>query len=198
MRVRTAHVVLKGRHRLEYCKFCGDPRYKLIRDLDPQHKKSPYAVLRYLPLTPRLQRLCDSPTMAQHMTWHSCHQTEEGSMCYPSDVEAWRDFDQLYPDFVVETCNVRLALCTDGFAPHGQFKRTHSYWPVILTPYNLSPGMCMKSEYMFLTMVFPRLSNPKFLIDIYLEQLIEESSYRFACFLCICFVLGLMKIANFM
>ncbi|KAL0289722.1 UNVERIFIED_CONTAM: hypothetical protein Sradi_7067600 [Sesamum radiatum] len=43
---------------MEYCKFCGDPRYKPTRDRNPRRKKSPYAVLRYLPLTPRLQILC--------------------------------------------------------------------------------------------------------------------------------------------
>ncbi|KAL0290178.1 UNVERIFIED_CONTAM: hypothetical protein Sradi_7055500 [Sesamum radiatum] len=30
---------------MEYCKFCGDPRYKATRDRNPR-KKSPYAVLR--------------------------------------------------------------------------------------------------------------------------------------------------------
>ncbi|KAL0354251.1 UNVERIFIED_CONTAM: hypothetical protein Sangu_1006400 [Sesamum angustifolium] len=74
----------------------------------------------------------------------------------------------------MESCNVRLALCTDGFAPHGQYERTYSCWPIIFTPYNLPSEMCMKPEYMFLTMVIPRPSNPKHHIDVYLEQLIEE------------------------
>ncbi|KAL0409176.1 UNVERIFIED_CONTAM: hypothetical protein Sradi_1852000, partial [Sesamum radiatum] len=141
---------------------------------NPQRKKSPYAVLRYLPLIPRLQRLYASPATAKYMTWHACHQTEEGSMCHPSDAEAWRHFDKSYPDFAVEPHNVRLALCTDGFAPHGQYGRTYSCWPVILTPYNFPPGMCMKPEYMFLTMVIPGPSNPKRCIDVYLEPLIKE------------------------
>ncbi|KAL0290417.1 UNVERIFIED_CONTAM: hypothetical protein Scaly_2671400 [Sesamum calycinum] len=34
--------------------------------------------------------------------------------------------------------------------------------------------MCMSFEYMFLTMVIPNLSNPKCLIDVYMEPLIEE------------------------
>ncbi|KAK4402397.1 hypothetical protein Sango_0980400 [Sesamum angolense] len=33
--------------------------------------------------------------------------------------------------------------------------------------------MCMSSEYMFLTMVMPDTSNPKRLIDVYLEPLIQ-------------------------
>ncbi|KAL0325046.1 UNVERIFIED_CONTAM: hypothetical protein Sradi_5073900 [Sesamum radiatum] len=34
--------------------------------------------------------------------------------------------------------------------------------------------MCMKSEYMFLTMVIPGPSNPKRLIDVYLQPLIDD------------------------
>ncbi|KAL0278016.1 UNVERIFIED_CONTAM: hypothetical protein Sradi_7304200 [Sesamum radiatum] len=95
-------------------------------------------------------------------------------MCHPSDAEAWRHFDKSYPDFAVEPRNVRLALCIDGFAPYGQYGRTYSCWPVILTAYNFSPGMCMKPEYMFLTIVIPGPSNPKCFINIYLEPLIKE------------------------
>ncbi|KAK4389779.1 hypothetical protein Sango_2314900 [Sesamum angolense] len=73
---------------MEYCKFCDDPRYKPTRDRYPHCKKSPYVVLRYLPLTPCLQRLYASPATAEHMTWHASHVTEEDSMCHPSHVEA--------------------------------------------------------------------------------------------------------------
>ncbi|KAL0444547.1 UNVERIFIED_CONTAM: hypothetical protein Slati_2177400 [Sesamum latifolium] len=108
------------------------------------------------------------------MTWHANHQTDEGSMYHPFDAEAWRHFDRTHPNFAAELHNVRLSLCMDGFTPHGQYSRTYSYWPVILTPYNLLLEMCMSYEYMFLTMVIPGPSNPKCLIDIYLEPLIEE------------------------
>ncbi|KAL0415909.1 UNVERIFIED_CONTAM: hypothetical protein Slati_3422800 [Sesamum latifolium] len=95
----------------------------------------------------------------EDITWHVCHQIQEGSMCHPSDVEAWRHFDRSYPNSAVEPCNVRLPLCTNGFTPHEQYERTYSCWSVILTPYNLPTEMCMKSEYMFLTMVIPGPSN---------------------------------------
>ncbi|KAL0361179.1 UNVERIFIED_CONTAM: hypothetical protein Sradi_3802400 [Sesamum radiatum] len=39
---------------LEYCKFCGEARYKPTRDHNPNYTKTPYAVLRYLPITPCL------------------------------------------------------------------------------------------------------------------------------------------------
>ncbi|KAL0303178.1 UNVERIFIED_CONTAM: hypothetical protein Sradi_6185900 [Sesamum radiatum] len=44
----------------------------------------------------------------------------------------------------------------------------------MITLYNLSPGMCMSFEYIFLTMVVIGPSNLKRLIDVYLEPLIEE------------------------
>ncbi|KAL0378681.1 UNVERIFIED_CONTAM: hypothetical protein Sradi_3173600 [Sesamum radiatum] len=53
---------------LEYCKFCGDARYKPTRGRVPCRKKSPYAVLRYLLFTSRLQRLYSSRSTAGHMT----------------------------------------------------------------------------------------------------------------------------------
>ncbi|KAL0420330.1 UNVERIFIED_CONTAM: hypothetical protein Slati_3055900 [Sesamum latifolium] len=109
---------------LDYCKFCGGARYKPTRVRNPNRKNTPYAVLRYLPITPRLQRLYVSKTTAEQMTWHATHQIEEGSMCHPSDAEAWRHFDRTHPDFAAEPHNVRLGLCTDGFAPHGQYGRT--------------------------------------------------------------------------
>ncbi|KAL0373495.1 UNVERIFIED_CONTAM: hypothetical protein Sradi_3265200 [Sesamum radiatum] len=135
---------------LEYCKLSGDPRYKPTRDRNSKRKKSPYAILRYFPLTPQLQRLYASPAAAEHMKWHACHQTKEGSTSHPSDVEVWRHFDESYLDFAVEPRNARLALCTDGFTPQGQYGRTYSCWPVNLTPYNIPPEMCMKPRYMFL------------------------------------------------
>ncbi|KAL0453664.1 UNVERIFIED_CONTAM: hypothetical protein Slati_1344500 [Sesamum latifolium] len=103
---------------LEYCKFCGDARNKPTRGQDPCQKKSPYAVLWYLPLTPRLQRLYSSRSTTEHMTWHATYQTEEGSMCHPSDAEARKHFDQMYPDFAEEPRNVWLGLCTDDFMLH--------------------------------------------------------------------------------
>ncbi|KAL0401328.1 UNVERIFIED_CONTAM: hypothetical protein Slati_4162700 [Sesamum latifolium] len=108
------------------------------------------------------------------MTWHANHQTEEGSICHPSDADAWRHFDRTHPNFAAEPRNVRLDLCTDGFALHGQYGRTYSCWPIILTPYNLPLGMCMSSEYIFPMMVNPGPSDPKRLIDVYMEPLIEE------------------------
>ncbi|KAK4383736.1 hypothetical protein Sango_2749400, partial [Sesamum angolense] len=74
-------------------------------------------------------------------------------MCHPSDAEAWKHFDETHPDFATKPRYVRLGLCVDSFAPH---------------------GMCMKPEYMFLTLIIPDPANPQRLIDVYLLPLIEE------------------------
>ncbi|KAL0378547.1 UNVERIFIED_CONTAM: hypothetical protein Sradi_3160200, partial [Sesamum radiatum] len=76
--------------------------------------------------------------------------------------------------FALELYSFKLGLCTYGFAQHSQYGRTYSYWPIILTLYNLLLEICTKSKYMLLTMVIHDPSNPKCLVDLYLEPLIEE------------------------
>ncbi|KAL0437416.1 UNVERIFIED_CONTAM: hypothetical protein Sradi_0449500 [Sesamum radiatum] len=73
---------------LEFCKFCGHARYKPVKGQKPHRKRFAYAILRYLPITPRLQRLYTSRTIAEHISWHATHETENEVMCHPSDVEA--------------------------------------------------------------------------------------------------------------
>ncbi|WMV45287.1 hypothetical protein MTR67_038672 [Solanum verrucosum] len=78
-----------------------------------------------------------------------------GVLSHPSDGEAWKHFDNVYPDFASEPRNVRLGLCSDGFTPFSNNASPYSYWPVFLTPYNLPPEMCMTSPYIFLSCVIP-------------------------------------------
>ncbi|KAK4381831.1 hypothetical protein Sango_2930700 [Sesamum angolense] len=87
-------------------------------------------------------------------------------------VEAWRHFNRTHKHFALKPRNVRLGI--DGFASHGQYGLTYLCWLVILTSYSVLPRICMKSEYIFLTMVIPGLSNPKHMIDMYVKLLIEE------------------------
>ncbi|KAL2228725.1 UNVERIFIED_CONTAM: hypothetical protein Sindi_1852200 [Sesamum indicum] len=120
----------------DYCIFCGEARYKLTRTRNPNRKKTAYTSLRYLPITPHLQRLYASEAIDEQMTWHANNLTKEGSVFNPSDADAWRHFDRAYPHFVVEPRNVRLSFWTDGRAPHGQYGRTYSCRPITLTAYN--------------------------------------------------------------
>jgi hypothetical protein len=115
-----------------------------------------------------------SPRTAEHMTWHQSHDAVDGVMVHPSDGEAWKHFNSVHPHFSAESRNVCRGLCTDEFNPFGSSTAPYSCWPVILTVYNLPPGMCMKLEFMFLSMVIPGLSNPGRNIDVCLGPLIDE------------------------
>ena len=95
-------------------------------------------------------------------------------MTHPSHAEAWRYFDEMHPDFAADPRNVRLGLCSDGFTPNREFNSGYSCWPVVVTPYNLPPAMCMKDPYMFLTCLIPSPKNPKANIDVYMQPLIDE------------------------
>jgi hypothetical protein len=80
----------------------------------------------------------------------------------------------VHPHFSTESRNVRPGLCTDGFNPFGSFAAPYSCWLIILTIYNLPPGMCMRPEFMFLSIVIPGPSSPGQNIDICLHLLIDK------------------------
>ncbi|KAM3343683.1 hypothetical protein P3S68_025773 [Capsicum galapagoense] len=158
---------------LTSCKFCSKPRYKRCVE-SRKRKLVSYKRMYYFPLILRLQRLYASHAIAADMRWNHEHKKENGVMRHPSDSEAWKHFNESHSFFAAEPRNVRLELCTDGFQPFSQSGRKYSSWPVIVTSYNLPPGMCMKDAYMFLTIIVPGPTNPKHKIDAYLQPLIKE------------------------
>ncbi|XP_073295278.1 uncharacterized protein [Primulina huaijiensis] len=160
---------------LTKCKMCGHPRYRPQKRGTRKNKKDiSFKIMYYFPLTRRLQRLYASTTTAKHMRWHHEHVHGGDAMCHPSDSVAWKHLDEKYPSFAKESRNVRLGLSADGFQPFGQSGKQYSSWPIILTPYNLPPWMCMKDQYMFLTVLVPGPKNPKEKIDVFMQPLIAE------------------------
>ncbi|WJX35324.1 hypothetical protein P8452_23334 [Trifolium repens] len=141
---------------LDCCKFCEEPRYCGKKNSRASRRKPvPRKSMFYLPIVSRLQ--------------------SSGELRHPSDGLAWKHFDLANPDFASEPRNVRLGLCSDGFTPYTQVSATpYSCWPVIVTPYNLPPEMCMSKPYMFLSAVIPGPSSPTVGIDIYLQPLIDD------------------------
>ena len=157
--------------RWDTCQFCGAERWK------PRYKrrrtKVPYSRMWYLPIADRLKRMYQSKKTAAAMRWHAEHQAKDREMCHPSDAAEWKNFQGIHPQFAEEPRNDYLGLCTDGFNPFGM-SHNHSLWPVILTPYNLPPGMCMKTEYLFLTILNSGPKHPRASLDIFLKPLIAE------------------------
>ena len=75
----------------------------------------------------------------------------QGMLRHPFDGKACKHFNKKHPSFVSDPRNVRLSLCSDGFNPYIQASSSsYSCWPMIVTPYNLPPEMCMTKPYMFL------------------------------------------------
>lgn len=126
---------------MDVCSICGAQRYigKTVRG-----QKIPKKVLFYFPIGPRLQRLYETKNVAEHMMCHHEHPHIEGFMEHPGDGEAWKHLDAIFSEFASEPRNVRLGLCTDGFAPFAHYGQSYSCWPVIITPCNPPPWVCMK------------------------------------------------------
>jgi hypothetical protein len=140
-----------------------------------KYKDVPAKRMLYFPIIPRLQRLYASTESAAEMKWHHKNKNNSNILRHPSDGKAWKHFDDVYPDFAMEPRNVRLGLCADGFTPYIQVSASpYSCWPVIVTPYNLPPEMCMTKPYLFLTCLIPGPKNPKEKIDVYLQPLIDD------------------------
>jgi hypothetical protein len=108
---------------LEQCPVCGESRWKVNQ---VGRKKVPHKVLRYFPIISRLQRLFISKQRAKIVRWHKERVQVENEMRHPADDNAWKDFDDTYPDFADDARNLRLAIATDGFKPFGQMTNSYS------------------------------------------------------------------------
>ncbi|XP_050387117.1 uncharacterized protein LOC126803351 [Argentina anserina] len=165
----------KNKAHLHKCDECGVSRYKdAVVEEGEQQKKVSAKVLRYFPLTPRLQRLYMSRHTSENMVWHGTKKPNDDCMRHPADSPAWKEVDKLYPSFASDFRNVRLGLASDGFNPFGHLSTSHSTWPVVLTVYNLPPWLCMKKPYIILSLLIPGPKAPGMDIDVYLAPLIDE------------------------
>jgi len=83
----------------------------------------------YLPIISRLKRLFASMETVDQMTWHYDNRKDSNVLRHPCDGQAWKHFDRVHANFVVEPRNVRLGLCSDGFNPYIQASaRPYSCW----------------------------------------------------------------------
>ena len=82
--------------------------------------------------------------------------------------------NSVHKDFASNIQNVYFGLCTDRFSPFGMSRRQYSLWPVILTPYNLPPKMCMERKFFFMSILIHGPKHLKRSFDVFLQPLIEE------------------------
>ncbi|KAL5647773.1 hypothetical protein ACJX0J_042128, partial [Zea mays] len=159
------------------CLKCGQFRFvEVVNDegekvmTDVAHKQ-----LRYLSLTPRVKQMFLSKKTVVHMRWHKEGVRDNDDLIvHPSDGDAWKALDMFDPDFAADPRNARIGLATDGFRPFGQMASSYSCWTVFVIPYNLPPSLCMKYEFIFLSLIIPGLDYPGKNLNVMLKHLIEE------------------------
>ncbi|XP_074369192.1 uncharacterized protein LOC141710524 [Apium graveolens] len=155
------------------CDICKRDRYKVQKD--PKKQKIPRKILRYFPITTRLQRLFMAEKTAKCMRWHHDRVIVEGQLSHPADGDEWKQFDRRFTRFSKEIRNVRLGLSTDGFDPfRDAHAKEYTVWPVVIVVYNLPPSMCTKAPYMFMPLLIPGPTDPTKDLHVYLRPLIDE------------------------
>ncbi|XP_045809825.1 uncharacterized protein LOC123904179 [Trifolium pratense] len=126
------------------CKFCQEPRYRVTRNSRSVRRKP----------IPR-KAMFYLPIISRLQRLYASMQTTSKMTWHRENYERRK--------------------MSDGFTPYTQVSATpYSCWPVLVTPYNLPPDMCMSKPYMFLAVVIPGPSSPTVGIDIYLQPLIDD------------------------
>jgi hypothetical protein len=92
----------------------------------------------------------------------------------PANGTQWKNFDLQYPEFSVESRNIRFPLSTDGMNPFGENRIVHSTWPVILVMYNIPTWLCHKRKYLMLSILIQGPKQAGIDIDVFLESLMED------------------------
>jgi len=149
-------VLFRGDYaKMDTCPTCGQSRWKETdssKDVESSstgdgQKRFPRKILRYFPLTPRLQRLYMRESTSTLMRWHKEGLVHDGKMRHLADSLAWKHLDVVEKKFASEPRNVSLGLASDGFNPFGMLNVAYTTWPVIIIPYNLPPWFCLKQSY---------------------------------------------------
>lgn len=172
--VRDCCLFRKELEHAVHCPHCGASRWKVDKDTKKIHEGIPAKVLRYFPVIPRFRRMFKNAEMAEQLTWHDTHKSQDGMMRHPVDSLAWKNIDSNWASFASEPRNLRLGLSSDGFNPFGDFSSRYSCWPVILVTYNLPPSLCMSKEHLMLTLLIPGPKQPGNDIDVYLQPLVDD------------------------
>ncbi|XP_060970192.1 uncharacterized protein LOC133037268 [Cannabis sativa] len=150
-----------------FCPICNTSRY--VRN------KIPHKRLRWFPIKDRLKRLFSSKHTSKDMRWHKeVRKEEDGILRHPADGLAWKHFDEVYPEFAVDSRSVRMGLASDGFNPFSNMTSTYSLWPVILIPYNMPPWASTNGTNYLMSLLIPGPKSPGKDYDVFLKPLIEE------------------------
>ncbi|KAL3691389.1 hypothetical protein R1sor_005040 [Riccia sorocarpa] len=97
------------------CPECQTSRYRT----DTQGKTIPRKVLRRFPIIPRLRHMFRCRPLADMMTWHKEHRSDDGFMRLVVDSPAVQHVEQTWPEFRRDPRHLRFGLASDGVSPYG-------------------------------------------------------------------------------
>lgn len=161
----------------KYCRECGSSRYLEVVGEDGEKRQLaiPAKVIRYLHFIERLQRLFLTEESAKMMKWHKQGiRYHPHKIVHPSEAEAWKSFDEEYPEEAAEAGNVRIAISGDGFNPYGMSSNAYSCWPVFVIPLNLPPGALMQRKTMFLSLIILGPEYPGKNLGVFMQPLVDD------------------------
>ncbi|GJS84098.1 putative transposase-associated domain-containing protein [Tanacetum coccineum] len=121
----------------------------------------------------KLKRMYMREKTAKEMRWHEEGRTKDGKLRHSADSLAWKAFDARYTNLASDPRSVRLSLASDGFNPFRTMSTSYSTWPVLFTPYNLPPWLCMKKQSVLSSIILGE-KGPGNDIDVYLQPLIKK------------------------
>jgi hypothetical protein len=88
--------------------------------------------------------------------------------------EAWKNYNRVHPQFLIEPRNICVGLYTNEFNPFRLSDAPYSCWLMIFTVYNLPSEVCMMLKFMFLSIVISDFNSLCRNIDVCLQSLIDE------------------------
>ncbi|KAL3685984.1 hypothetical protein R1sor_004006 [Riccia sorocarpa] len=109
------------------CPECQTSRYRM----DTQGKTIPRKVLRHFPIIPRLRHMFRCRPLADMMTWHKEHRSDDGFMRLVVDSPVVQHVEQTWPEFRRDPRHLHFGLASDGVSPYGVKSSSHSTWPVV-------------------------------------------------------------------
>ena len=159
----------------KYCRKCGSSRYIEVVGEDGEKKQLtiPVKVLRYLDFIKRLQRLFITKESENDEVAQGRYKVQSKKNHTSMGGEAWKSFDEEYPEEAAEAGNVRIAISGDGLNPYGMSSNPYSCWPVFVIPLNLPPGALMQRKTMFLSLIIPGPDYPGKQLGVFMQPLVD-------------------------
>lgn len=85
---------------------------------------------------------------------------------------SWKHFDKYYLDFALDSRNVRL-YSAPMVLPLSGCQLDHILYGWLWSHLTISPWMCMKTQFIWLTILIPGLTNSKN-IDLYMQHVVDD------------------------